>query len=700
MPAPALLLRASLRAATLLLACGSAWPQPTPQALRIEGQDGWLRDDQPLVLHLAPDLRARAAQLRFVLGHSDVTALVDPAPASAAGALDRPLRLVPRATRWPAGESELVMYDGDDWTERARLPMKVLTRGGFESSTWTPQLDLRADGRPHVQGQAAALADGRSRREGLHGQAGLGWSGQRAGWQFEAAAHLAGSSDPAKALRAAERADQAPRVDLADYRVALAHDGRRIELGHLAGRAHPLLVQDPARRGLALHSALGPTADISLHVLSGTALVGWDHLLGVTEAEHRAQLLSAGVELLPARPGGLRAELGVLDAAVLPRRDFNAGSVPDAERSQGLSLSLAGQTAGERVRGSLALARSRFVNPFDPALALDGELRAVQPATRNAAAADLQLALLASAEGAVRPYRLRLDLHHERAAPLYRSLMAAVTPDQSLSRWGLHGQWAGATAQWQWRRRLDNLDHVATLLRTRTDEQQATLNLPVASWRAEAAPRAWWPGLTLDWQQVHQFAVNLPRTEDSGFAASQRPDQMNRTLQLRLDWTRPWGQWAYALNRARQDNRQPGREAADFATLGHVFSASRAFGETLRVNVELSRQRQLNAEQAQVQRTRALTLHVDWTPDERWTLGGGLALQRAADSLQRSRTRHEDWFVLAARRFAIPQIDKPLPAQWQLRLAGQADRQDDRTFGLTSDVRGWWLDVGLSIGFY
>ena len=102
-------------------------------------------------------------------------------------------------------------------------------------------------------------------------------------------------------------------------------------------------------------------------------------------------------------------------ASVLSRTGFNTGAVPDAERSRGLGLRLLGTSEGGRVQGELALARSRFVNPFDPALALDGELQPVQPETRNAALAALRFALLQQARVGTQALDLTLDVRHERA---------------------------------------------------------------------------------------------------------------------------------------------------------------------------------------------------------------------------------------------------------------------------------------------
>lgn len=685
-----------LRLAIGGLLAGAGAGAAAQAVLQGDFSSGWVHGHQTLQLQVDAARQADWRRWRLFVGTLEVTALLRPT------ADPGTLALVPGAVRWPAGEAELLVQDGSDWQELARLPLRVLTPAGFERSTLQPRLDLAIDGRSAERRSDDQPFSPRGTYADTATQAGLAWSAAREGWRLEAAANSSGNSHRAKTLRHGELGARAPKLDLADYRVAIAHGepaDLRAEFGHHSARSHPLLAQDLTRRGLSLYGRLGAASDLSLHLLNGTQIVGWDNPLGLEEADHRLQLLSWGLELVPERPGGLRAEVGLLDASVQPRRDFNAGSVPDAERSRGLALRLGGHSADGRWRGEFAFARSRFVNPFDPALALAGELRPVRAVTRNAYSGELHTQLLQPVADAPWQPSLAVHLRHEQAAPLYRSLAASVTPDQRLSRAGAQLGLAGAGLSLQWQQRIDNLDRVATLLRTRTDEGLASLSLPLPHWRGAMGPSPW-PNVNLSWQRVHQRAANLPRPEDSGFAASQRPDQVNLMQQLQLGWVLPRGAFGWNVSRTLLDNRQPGRERADARSLGHAWQLSWAFDERWQAQGGLSHSRQLNVETAVTQRIGGATMGLDWRPDERWSFGANSGLNQGRDSTGLARSRSLSVQLHAGRRFDLPGIDKPLPAQLTLRLAHQAEMQRDDRFGLAVDWRGWWIDIGLAVGFF
>ena len=216
--------------------------------------------------------------------------------------------------------------------------------------------------------------------------------------------------------------------------------------------------------------------------------------------------------------------------------------------------------------------------------------------TRSAGSAALQWAVLQQWPIGGQALDLSLNLRHERAAPLYRSLAAYVTADQAASRIGLSAGLAGASAQLQLATRVDNLDRIPTLLRTKTDEWNLALNLPLRAWWGAADQPGLWPSVAWSTRQTHQRAVNAPVTEDSGIAASHRPDQIDRAQQLNLSWALPNGSFTYGLARSKVDNRQPGRALADFERLAHQAAIDWAFSDTLRLATSLTRSRQFSVE--------------------------------------------------------------------------------------------------------
>ncbi len=671
--------------------CVGAVAAQAPQA---DFGERWVAPDETLTLRIDAAQQAQWRQWRVFAGTSDVTALVRLA---APGVLE----IRPLATAWAPGQGELTVYDGESWSEIVRLPLKVLTRGGFESSELTPRLSLQGEGRAGER-----RSDGRPLTpRGEHGDAalaaGMDWKGTRGDTTWEAGFNVVGNSHRGKALRFSAQGARAPKVDLADYRVAIGLGGHKLELGHLSAGNNALLAQGFGSRGVGLQSRLGERFDLTLHALRGSGVVGWDDLSGLDEDRHRVHLLSLGVELVASRPGALRAELSLLDASILPEAAFNAGAVPDAEQSRGLGLRLAGALASGRLSGELLLARSRFNNPFDPTLAVDAELRPVEPVTRNALSASVQWQALKQAEFMGQVLDVALHLKHERAAPLYRTAAAQVAPDQEATRLGLQAAVGGASAQLQAGTRVDNLARVANILRTRTDDGSLALNLPLPAWMGDKdRPSAAWPALAWNLQRTHQRAVNAPDTLNSGIAATHRPDQLSLSRQLTLSWGLGPGSIAYGLTRSSVDNRQVGREQADFHRLAHQGSVNWSFGDKLRLGATLSRGRQLSTETGLVSRTLGGALQVGWQPSDRWSVEASLSHDGADDSRDEARNVNRGAQLQLSRRFGVMGIAKPLAGQVFIRLGYQAQSERSTPFATTSAFRAQWVDAGLSINFF
>ncbi len=654
------------------------------------GTEEWLGPDATITLRIDTGAAAESHDWRIFVGTTDVTALVRrTAPDT--------LELHPSGLAWPVGATELVVWhvDGRNWAERARLPLKVLTAGGFESSELKPTLDLQTKGRG---GESGAPASARGTFVDEVMQAGVEWKGARGGWTFDTTAQISGTTFRGEALRFGVEGNDAPKVDLGSYRVGAAHGRWGAELGHVTAGTHPLLASSWATRGIGVRAPLGANADIALHAMNGNAIVGWNNPFGLEDADNRVYIVAAGAELLPDRPGGLRAEVTLLDGSVLSRADFNAGQVPDAEESRGLGLRVLGNFAEGRLRFDAAVSRSRFVNPYDPQLALNGELRPVQPATRNAWRADVQGDVLkqSAALSERHPLDVTLSWYYDRAAPQYKSLGVSLDSDVELNRLGLRAAMAGAQLQLLAARKEDNLDDIPTLLTTRTDTLGAALELPLPAWAGGDKPASGWPTASLNWQTVRQQGINEPPTDRSGFAPTHRPDQRNDTLQLNLAWAFERGTLAWGITGNRQDNRQPGRENADFESLSTQLSASWTFSESLRATAGLNFGRQDNLETDVAQTTYGAQLGVDWQIDENWSLSGQLDVRHGGDSRDLSLTRGNLIQLQLARRFALPLFGREMPSQVFVRAAHQDDFSENRVFSQSLDQRLWWVDFGIS----
>ncbi len=259
---------------------------------------------------------------------------------------------------------------------------------------------------------------------------------------------------------------------------------------------------------------------------------------------------------------------------------------------------------------------------------------------------------------------------------------------------------AGAQLQLQLGRSDDNLARIATLLRTTTDERTAALNLPLPVWFGDGVPASRWPMLAWTWQTVHQRAANAPLTADSGFAASHLPDQFNRTQQINFGWTLARGSLGYTLAHSWQDNRQPGRERADFANLSHQLSWAWGVSDALRVNLGLNRSRNHSYETSLTRHTLGGTVGADWQVNERWSLAGSLSANHADDSERRAESDSLSAQLQATRNFKLPWLGGVQPGQAFVRLARQGDRSQDNVFTQATDQRSWWIDVGVSFSLF
>lgn len=676
-------------AAVAAAAVGPAVAQPISAAFA----QRWMAPDEPLELRVDADTAAQLAELRFFAGPSDVTALLR---------RPEPGRVViePTPGGWAAGEGEFVVWRvaNAQWEELLRVPLRVRTAAGFDTSQARPTAELQLQSRAAEYRDDGQPASPRGTTNDLAGRGGLAWTGTRGDWRTEAQLNLAGASFRGGALRYSQLQERAPKLDLAEWRIALARGDHAMEAGHVQWGNHPLLIQGLSTRGLAARTRLAPWLDVGVSALHGKPVAGYDDLVGLDESEQRSHAVTLGAELIADRPGGLRAELTWVDASQRAESGFEVGEVGDAERSRGLGLRLVGSSPAGRVRGELAVARSRFTNPFDPLLALGDELQPVAPVTAPAHVADLQVELLRQAEFGGHKLDLGVGIRHERAAPLYRSIGAVVTGDQELTRLQWRAALAGAQLTWQLARREDNLDRIATVLANRTDESGLTLNLPLPAWfAAEPGAATAWPTVSATWQNVHQRAINTPATEDSGIAATHRPDQQNRSQQLNLGWSLGPASLAYTLARSIQDNRQLGRERADFRSLGHQISASGPLGDAWRANLALNRSRNLAVETGLVTWTTGGSFGLDWQASERIAVAANVAHNLGDDSDDRSLARSTTAQLQTTWRFDLPGPGAKLLGQAHLRVARQGDTNRDRVFGLASDWRAWWVDIGFSV---
>jgi hypothetical protein len=661
--------------------------------------DRWVSQNDAITLTLPQEIWANRSALRVFVGKTDVTAL-------SRGGTPGQIVIDPALVPLPPGESDVVVWriDGSSWEEVARAPIRVLERGDFESMNADATVEVQLKGRAVERRLVEEEDPERTLFLDSVSNIGFSFSGERGGTTYEASASLTGSSYRPEALRFGDLGEEAPKLDLAEYGISVSHGGSGIRLGHVSYGNHPLLLDGMSSRGVILTGRPTDRFDVSLNIMNGSEIVGYNNFFGLREVDHRVHGLTAGYEIFGERPGALRAELSLMHASVQAIDDFNAGEISDAERSRGVGLRFTGATEGGRVTADVAWARSIYVNPFDPFLAQGEDLQPVQEARSSGRVVDVGIGLLDDARvfSDEHGLGLRLSLHHDRIDPLYKSIGSFFATDQLLNRVGLDADYRGALLQISGGRKRDNLDDIPTLLTTQTDTRTLSLSLPLPSWLGmnEETGRSAWPSVNYRFERIHQIALNVPDTEDSGFADSQRPDQLNKTHGIDFSWLLDPVTLTYGFSYADQDNRQQGRQNADFKDRTHSLSLSWAVNDGLSVNGSLGRNRNTALENDLTTYATNGSFGADWCFASDWQFSFNIDRTLSSDSDNAASSRNTGGAAQLGYRFEIADGLRKMPGQVFVRYSRQDSLNSDNIFEFRDEQRHWYIDVGFSLSLF
>jgi hypothetical protein len=653
--------------------------------------DGWLEPDAPIELLLETPLDPAAGSFAVFLGETDLSLLFETTP--------RKLSYRRTAPGLPPGESELVVHvvTADDvWQEVARFPIRVRTPTGFEKATFDPRLDLVNEGQV---AEGHAPDENRPPRETYQEVTGhSGWTTThvRDGWTVRSQMNVVGVSHRPKALRFFERGDQAPRVDLSDYRLDVEKGVARGSLGHVTFGGNRHLIQGFGSRGAEVAMRFGSAADLAAAWLHGSSIVGWSHFLGVNRRDHRIGAATLGLEVVPSRPGTVRLEATALRGTLLPLTGFSQGAVNDAEESRGWGLRLAASTPSGRGRLEAGYSRNRFDNPADPLLTQGEDLVQVRPTTEGARYLEAGYDLVPG--WAVTPTvqgRLTLAYRHERIDPLYRTVGAFLQADRSNHAVELQAAVGEAALQVLHQRSRDNLDDVPSILTTRGRDLAVTASAPIAFLAGAATRPAWLPILSYRFQRTRQKGDGVPENSDS--PASFVPDQVSAFHGLGLDWRGSWWRGAWRIDRSSQDNRQPEREDADHLSWVQTVLVGLTPAEGLDLSLDAALERATNEEADRTDRTRRLGLNLDWRPSPAWWLAARWSRTDADDDAGLRESDAGDLSAQLSRQLDLFRIAGwPLPGQLYVRFGRQTSRLLDREFGVDDARESWTANTGFN----
>ena len=688
-----------LAPAMLLTIAGVAVAQSTlPAALTVEkpafaGQS--LKRNQSIEVRLSRAPNPSEGQVAICIGPLDLSKQTKAIDATT-------FRAELNGIELPLGQHEVMVHliRGNEWIDLAKFPVTVVGDADALAKGLESRFTVGAKGQVHERISGTAKPGARAQFQDMTATGALNWEGKPLGWEAKSSANLTGVSHRNEALRFGIDGIDATKFDLNDYKAEFTRGDAKFALGHLSYGNHPLLLHNRDSRGVSLGYALTPWLDVTAAAIRATSIVGFDDFFGLATISHRIYSATVGVELIPDKKGLLRSELMFMDARALPQANVNQGQIPDAEESRGLGLRIVSTDPDGRWKADALWARSRYVNPVSPQLAQGSTLVPVKPETRDAYQAEASYLLVKDAKwiSDKYPVNLRGIAHYEYAEPLFKSLGASFISDQQLMRYAGElrvGEIALTLASSD---KNDNVTTIRTILKTGTYEQSALLNLPLPGvFGASEKPANLWPQVQLESRRVRQYTLRVP--DGTNARSSFWPDQLNTTHKAALNWNYEPYSVTYNVEIGHQDNRQPGREAADFLIHTHGLTVAWKVNDKLNVNLGYNRSRNFSYEKSQATYNNGGTAGVEWQMSDLWSIKADYAKALAFDSLNQQYSNTLATALQLARKFTLEQFGKKLPGQVFIRVAFANNRALDTVVAQVLSGKQILVQTGISINF-
>jgi hypothetical protein len=691
----------SLRVLSLAiaLACAQSEAQTTLTDLRIVSQRTAqkLKRGDAIEIKLSRDVAPSEGQIAICVGPLDLSAQTKAVDANTfrAQASDAGL---------PIGTQEVNVHliRGGEWIDIGKFSIEVEgeTEKGETAKGFESRFTLNVKGQVHEKVSGTTKPSSRANFQDLNLANALSFEGKPLGFDLKSNANLTGASQRKEAVRFGVEANDAQKFDLNDYKLELARGDAKVTLGHLSYGNHSLLINNRESRGLSLGYTVTPWFDVSASAMRATSTVGFDDFFGLASVEHRIYATTAGFELAPSKKGLLRSELIFMDAKALPQSNIGQGQIPDAEQSRGVGVRLSSLDPDGRWKIDSLFARSRYVNPVHPELAQGSALVPVKPETRDAYQGEAAYSLVKNAAwfGDRWKTNVRMIANYAYSEPLFKSLGADFIADQRLFRYGTESKLGDIDLKFFSSRRNDNVKTIPTILKTGTYERDVHLAIPFPQLlgTSEKSANAW-PQVQLQTTRVHQYTLRIP--DGTNARSSFWPDQMNRTHKAAFNWNYEPYTIGYNLEIARQDNRQPERERADFSINTHGLTLTWRVNEKLSLNGSINRSRNFSYEKTQATYNNGGTANIDWQVTDRWSVKLDYSKTIAYDSRDEQYSNVLSTAVQLLRKFEFEQLGRKWPGQVFVRAAYADNRALDGVVKQVLKGKQTLIQTGLSMNF-
>ena len=695
--------------------------------------------NEKIELNLSRDLSAGEGEFAVFLNDTDLTALLIVAP--------RKLSYTPRFTPLSVGENKLTVYlvePGGEWKSLEEFTFKVKTPTGGETilekletkaieknentgatavektdekpiektsektDEWqmefTPNLSFNGTGQHQNLTFPRESAPERNPLKDLNGQGGVFFKVSRRGWNLRNKFDFAGVSFRRNALRFGELEERAPRIDLASYLIEFGKGRFKVNFGNVSFGSNRHLLSGFSSRGIAVTVPLGKQNDVTLATASGTSMVGFGDFSGLTRREHNVTGLIFAREFFAARPNGLRVEFTLMRGSLLPLSNFNQREVNDAEKSSGFGFRVVGSDTKQRLRYEIGFTRSKFTNLSDPQLEQEFNVVAVRPVTKNARYGEVSFDFLQGLK-LWREKKLKVTgtFRHEEIQPLFRSVAASSQADRRQFQYEVTASFGEINFVYGNLRDRDNLNGIVSILKTLNRRENMIFGIALNSFFTTEKPKKWLPAVSYNYDHTHQFGAFFPASGDFR-DLSQIPDQHSFSHTFNAQW-----QWSdkfsvgYRYNQAFQDNRQPGREIADFTSrVNAVTLGFKPFG-SLDLDFDLGRESQRNIEQPRTDKTFRFGARTAWrTPFlKNSAFGAGLSTTSAGDTENFNDARNAEFDVQWSYKFSFGKEKfKKMETQFFIRYANRYGETIDRVFTVNNFNKTQSFNAGLSFNIF
>lgn len=623
------------------------------------------------------------------------------------------LKFSPSVFPLPAGRNRLLIYTisrTGEWRLIREAEITVAEpavpnpQGDLSAWEFTPTLSVNFKGESNVNFFPPASRPERLAFADTAMQAGLQMKVTKRGWTFGGQFDLAGSSRKNEALRFGELGNRASSVDLSSYRLEMSKGRFRVDLGHISFGTNRHLVNGFSSRGLGITVPIGDQNELSFSAMNGTSIVGFDNFTGLSRADHQVLGTTFAREFVRERPGAFRIEVTALRGSLLPLDSFNQRTINDAEKSYGGAFRFQVKDKSERLRIEGGYAASRFTNRADPFLEQGLTLTVIRPVTRDARYFEASFDILKAKKlFDDRQLNLTGTFRHEEIEPLYRSIAASNQADRQNNQFEFTAGFGDLSFTYGNLRENDNLDDIASILKTLTRRQNVIFSFSPGTIFTPANPIKFVPRLAYTYENLHQFGAGLP-IGGQFTSLSHVPDQENHVhgLGAELPITGKI-RFSYRFNHVFQDNKQPGRETADFRSSLNSFNVSIDHFENVQIGFELSRESQTSVESSSTDRQWRFGTNLNWQDLvlKNLSFSTNFSATVAGDIANINDSRNLEFDTQFAYRVALGKKKyRKMEAQFFIRYSNRYGSRIDRLFALRDINRFQGFNAGLTINFF